>query len=100
MEHLAESDLPRWAGLLGANCRRLRLAAGMEFEQVAEATGLAKGYICNIEHNHQSRHHRTNPTLDVIVKLAAVYEVEPAELLLPGDDPVGHLASRQGTTKP
>ena len=68
---------------LGTNIRRLRQDQGKQLAEVADACGLSLSYISNIENDSRSTNHRTNPTIDVIARLAEVYGVHPAALLLP-----------------
>ena len=61
--------------LLAKNLRRLRYAAKLSQEELAERAGVNRGYMSDIENGHY------NATIKVIAKLAEALGVEPAELL-------------------
>jgi transcriptional regulator with XRE-family HTH domain len=61
--------------ILAANVVRLRRARGLSQEALAWEAGVNRSYMARIETG------QTSVGLDIIVKLAAVLEVEPAELL-------------------
>ncbi len=63
--------------LLGANLRRIRRARGLTQEELAEISGLSNRYIGRIERGD------ANPTLDVMMRLAASVNVGLSELLSP-----------------
>lgn len=60
----------------GGAVRKLREAQGWSQENLAEAANLHRTYISGIESGAR------NPTLTVIVRLAAALGVTPAELLM------------------
>jgi transcriptional regulator with XRE-family HTH domain len=60
---------------LGANLKRLRTAKGWSQEEYAFEAGIHRTYISDIERGAR------NPTIEVLVKLAAPFGVEPAELI-------------------
>ena len=57
------------------NLRRLRHAKGISQEDLAYEAGVNRTYLSKLERA------ATYPGLEIIVKLATVLEVEPAELL-------------------
>jgi transcriptional regulator with XRE-family HTH domain len=63
--------------LFAANLRRLRRAAGVTQEHLAEAAGLDRSYISLVENA------RANVSLDVICRIATVLRVRPVDLLRP-----------------
>ena len=65
--------------LFAANLQRLRRAARVTQEQLAEATGLDRSYISLVENAH------ANVSLDNICRIATVLRVRPDELLQPGE---------------
>lgn len=62
--------------ILGANLKRLRTAKGWSQEQYAFEAGIHRTYVSDIERGAR------NPTILILVKLAAPLGVEPAELIL------------------
>ena len=61
--------------ILGANLKRLRTAKGWSQEDFAFEAGIHRTYISDIERGAR------NPTIEVLVKLAAPLGVEPADLI-------------------
>ena len=61
-----------WEKIVGANVRRLRKARGLSQEALAGEAGLAMRHLGRIERGEG------NPTVGVLVKLAAVLDVHPA----------------------
>ena len=65
-----------------ANLRRLRHAKGISQEDLAYEAGVNRTYVSKLEKGV------SYPGLEIIAKLAAVLEVEPAELIrLPARQP-------------
>ena len=65
--------------IFAANLRRLRNAKGLSQEDLAHAADVNRSYMSTLEKG------ASYPGLEIIGKLAAVLEVEPADLLkLPG----------------
>ena len=66
--------------ILGNNVREQRLAARMSQEQLGLEAGIDRTYISGIERGVR------NPSLDLIVRIAAQLEATPAKLLAaPGE---------------
>ncbi|MGE8143489.1 helix-turn-helix domain-containing protein [Novosphingobium sp. NPDC080210] len=61
--------------ILGANLKRLRTAKGWSQEDYAFEAGIHRTYISDIERGAR------NPTIEVLVKLAAPLDVEAADLI-------------------
>ena len=53
----------------------LRFARGWSQESLAVASGLHRTYISNLERGH------SNPSLDILERLARAFDTSPAELL-------------------
>lgn len=61
--------------ILGANLKRLRTAKGWSQEQYAFEAGIHRTYVSDIERGAR------NPTILILVKLAAPLGIDPAELI-------------------
>src|SRR5258705_9980326 len=61
---------------LGKKIRDLRLRRGLTVQQLAEATGLSKGFISQVENN------RTSPSLATLQDLARALETSVAYLVV------------------
>lgn len=66
--------------MIGERIKKLRLQHGMSLTELAERAGIAKSYISSIERQLQS-----NPSIQVLEKIAAVFNTT-AENLLKGND--------------
>jgi transcriptional regulator with XRE-family HTH domain len=71
-------------GVLARNLRRLRSVGRLSQEEVASQAGLNRNYVGMIEREEHAA------TVDVLEQLAAVFAVEPAELLR-SDNKAGSL---------
>ena len=60
---------------LGSNIRRLREAKGWSQEEYADRACIHRTYVSDIERGSR------NPTITVIVRLAAPFDVQPGSLL-------------------
>lgn len=60
---------------LGRNVRRLRAAKGWSQEEYADRAGIHRTYVSDIERGAR------NPTIVVVEKLAAPFDVSPGELI-------------------
>lgn len=65
------------ANTLGLNIRRLRQERGLTQEALADAVELAPTYVGQLERG------RRNPTLAVVERMAALFGVDPLDLLKP-----------------
>lgn len=63
--------------LVGENVRRLRLAAGMTQEQLAERSGFSQQYISDLERG------RRNPTVVSLWELSQALGTSPVALITP-----------------
>lgn len=63
--------------LVGRNAARLRKAAGLTQEQLAERSGLSQQYLSGLEQG------RRNPTVVTLYELAAALGVSHVELVRP-----------------
>lgn len=63
--------------LVGRNALRLRIAAGLTQEQLAERTGFSQQYISKLENGGR------NPTIVTLYELATALGVGPVELVRP-----------------
>ena len=63
-----------WEQIVGGNIRRLRKAAGLSQEALAERAGFAMRYVSGIERGEE------NPSLRILVMLAGALDVHPARL--------------------
>lgn len=61
--------------LVGENVRRLRLAAGLTQEQLAERSGLSQQYLSDLERGLR------NPTIVSLWEIAAPLGVSPDKLI-------------------
>ncbi|MEH6938339.1 helix-turn-helix domain-containing protein [Bacillus sp. JJ664] len=66
--------------MIGERIKKLRLQHGMSLTELAERAGIAKSYISSIERGLQS-----NPSIQVLEKIASVFNTT-AENLLKEDD--------------
>lgn len=83
--------------LLGQRVRAMRVGKGWTLDQASKFTGLARSTLSKIENGQMS------PTYDALIKLAAGFETELAELFAPQQPAVGAgrlSASRNGTGEP
>ncbi|MFE4036193.1 helix-turn-helix domain-containing protein [Priestia sp. YIM B13489] len=62
--------------MIGQRVREMRMEKKLSLSELAECTKITKSYLSNIERNIS-----TNPTIDVIQKLASGFKVHPAVLL-------------------
>jgi transcriptional regulator with XRE-family HTH domain len=65
--------------IFGEHLRELRVSAGLSQEALAEKAGLHRNYIGHIERGEKTA------SLDVLVRLAAAFQVSLPELLKPFD---------------
>ena len=63
--------------LVGQNFCRLRQAAGLTQEEVAERSGFSQQYICGLERGHR------NPTVVSVFELTQAIGAEPVDLFRP-----------------
>jgi len=67
-----------WRAIVGGNVRRLRLERGLTQEQLAVDADIDLTYLGGVERG------KRNPSLDVMVRIAAALEVAPDHLLSAG----------------
>ncbi len=67
------------SALVGANVRRLRLAAGLTQEELAHRADIDRTYVSDIERGIR------NPSLLVLRDIAGVVGRHPAALLVPAE---------------
>lgn len=65
----------------GERLRTLRLKQNLSLQQVADALGMQKGTIGNLEHS------RKNPSVETLIELADFYDVSLDYLVGRSDDP-------------
>ncbi|WP_088012468.1 helix-turn-helix domain-containing protein [Gottfriedia acidiceleris] len=68
--------------MIGERIKKLRLQHGMSLTELAERAGIAKSYISSIERNLQS-----NPSIQVLEKIAGVFNTTAESLLKDDIDP-------------
>ena len=68
------------AALFGRNVRRLRTAAGLSQEALADRAGLHRTYVSSVERGNR------NVSLENIVALAAALACDPRDLLAPEEN--------------
>ncbi|MBP0725115.1 helix-turn-helix domain-containing protein [Bacillus sp. RG28] len=69
--------------MIGERIKKLRLQHGMSLTELAERAGVAKSYISSIERNLQS-----NPSIQVLEKIATVFHTTAENLLKENQEPV------------
>lgn len=62
--------------MIGERVKEMRMQKQLSLSELAERTKITKSYLSNIERNIS-----TNPTIDVIQKLASGFKVHPSVLL-------------------
>jgi len=78
-EHRAKALVEDQRILIGTLIRAARMDAGMSQETLADAVGLTRVSICNLEGGRQGL------SVDVLLRLSDALSVEPADLLPDGD---------------
>lgn len=66
--------------LFGRNVRRARLAADMSQAKLADATGIKREYLSDVERGLR------NPSIALLGRISDALKVDPAELLRREDD--------------
>ena len=61
---------------------KLRIAKAMSLQDVADAVGISKAHVWNLEKGLSD-----NPSIELVVKLADLFRVRVADLI--GEDPAG-----------
>ena len=67
---------------LGQRLNHLRITNSLSLQNVADAIGISKAHIWNLEHGQSE-----NPTLEVLIKLAGLYRVSVSMLVGESPDP-------------
>ena len=75
--------------MLGAKIQKLRQARNLSLTQLAEKTEISKSYLSYIERNIQ-----TNPSLEVLAKIAAALKVD-IQTIISQEDPIPAASSRK-----
>jgi len=78
---------------VGKRIKIVRQRSGLTQDQLAERVGLSPKYISGIERGVE------NPTMDNLLRLAKVLEVEPYDLFLFGESEENEKALRKGIEK-
>ena len=78
---------------VGKRIKLVRQRNGLTQDQLAERVGLSPKYISGIERGVE------NPTMDNLIRLAKVLEVEPYDLFLFGESEENEKALRKGLEK-
>lgn len=65
---------------IGARLKELRIRHGKSLQEVADAVGLSKAHVWNLEKGESA-----NPSMEVLVKLATLFKVGVADLV--GENP-------------
>lgn len=65
---------------IGARLKELRIRHGKSLQDVADAVGLSKAHVWNLEKGESS-----NPSMEVVIKLATFFKVGVADLV--GENP-------------
>lgn len=72
---LGKNDIDNIAAAFGRTLRKHRLEAGLSQETLALEAGLQRNYISLLELGHNQ------PTIGTIFKIAAVLELNPADIV-------------------
>ena len=78
---------------VGKRIKIVRQRSGLTQDQLAEQVGLSPKYISGIERGVE------NPTMDILIRLAKMLEVEPYDLFLFGESEDNEKALRKGIEK-
>ena len=78
---------------VGKRIKIVRQRSGLTQDQVAEQVGLSPKYISGIERGVE------NPTMDILLRVAKILEVEPYDLFLFGESEESEKALRKGIEK-
>jgi transcriptional regulator with XRE-family HTH domain len=78
-----------YARALGTNMNRARIAKGLSQERLAHEAGIALFTYQKMEKGESNPGKPANPTLRVLMALAAVLGTEVADLLPPGNPEAG-----------
>jgi XRE family transcriptional regulator of biofilm formation len=76
--------------MIGKNITRIRKRRGYTLSELAELANISKSYLSNIERNIN-----TNPSLEVMQKIAKVLNVDFVTLIRPDTDLESHLYIEQ-----
>jgi len=66
--------------LLGLNVRKYRKLRGMTQEQLGLETEMERSYVSDLERGTR------NPSVRAVERLARALEIEPHQLLMPGEE--------------
>jgi transcriptional regulator with XRE-family HTH domain len=78
---------------VGKRIKIVRQRSGLTQDQFAEQVGLSQKYISGIERGVE------NPTMDTVIRLAKVLDVEPYDLFLFGESEDSEKLLRKGIEK-
>jgi XRE family transcriptional regulator, master regulator for biofilm formation len=72
--------------MIGQNIAKIRKQRGITLSELAEQTKISKSYLSNIERNLNK-----NPSLEIILKISSVLNVDLVTLLKTGNDHDTHF---------
>ncbi len=77
--------------MIGENLKKYRLAKGISLTELAEQSGVSKSYLNSLERNIKS-----NPSINVINRLADVLDTNLHDIIGTGEDQASPAQESQG----